>query len=327
MSIYISIIVPVYNVEQYLKKCLNSLWQQNIPESKFEVIVVNDGSTDGSPTIAQDLLSKHKNGYYLTQPNRGLSEARNAGLKVARGEYVWFVDSDDWISSNCFEEMLRAVDGQDALAFGAVSHMPTGERVISIGKACVLSGPEYMCRFRDKLEACVPFFLFKRSFLLNNCLSFVPGLFHEDSEFTPRAILRASRIVISSNAYYHRLVRPDSIMRTISPKRSADILKGMSNVYQFYQRQNSLSCAVIRSVNDFISNNLNYACKLSRQTDLEDKKAFRLKLADEKWLSNVLLNSSRVKYKVEGLLLLLFPGHLPEIHRFLMLFNIKHWTS
>ena len=327
MSIYISIIVPVYNVEQYLKKCLNSLWQQNIPESKFEVIVVNDGSTDGSPTIAQEVLSKHKNGYYLTQPNLGVSEARNTGLQSARGEYIWFVDSDDWISSNCFEDMLRAVGGQDLLAFGAVCHLPTGERVITIGEDSVLSGAEYMCRFRDKLEACVPFFLFKRTFLLSNSLSFVPGLLHEDSEFMPRTLLKASRIVISSNAYYHRLVRPGSIMRTISPKRPSDILKGMSNVYQFYRRQNALSSLLIKSLNDFISNNLNYACKLSGQTDSEDQKAFRLKLADEKWLSNVLLNSSRLKYKVEGILLLLFPGHLPEIHRFLMLFNIKHWTS
>ena len=97
----LSIIIPMYNVEPYIEKCLLSCLNQNIPHADYEIIVVNDGSPDGSLGIARRIASTVDNMLIVSQENGGLSAARNKGLSYAKGEYVWFVDSDDWIEENC----------------------------------------------------------------------------------------------------------------------------------------------------------------------------------------------------------------------------------
>ena len=96
----LSIIIPVYNVEKYVEKCIRSCENQDIPKENYEVIVVNDGSPDGSLAIVERLANEFSNIKVINQENKGLSMARNTGLEAAKGEYVWFVDSDDWIEEN-----------------------------------------------------------------------------------------------------------------------------------------------------------------------------------------------------------------------------------
>ena len=96
----LSIIVPVYNVEKYLERCIESLIHQDIEPSDYEIIMVNDGSTDHSGIIAEQLTSKYENIILFNQRNQGLSGARNSGLKLCRGKYVMFVDSDDFLEKN-----------------------------------------------------------------------------------------------------------------------------------------------------------------------------------------------------------------------------------
>lgn len=97
----ISIIIPVYNVQKYLRHCLDSLYQQVSPD--YEVIIVNDGSTDGSPTICREYQQKYPNTIIVDQENAGLSAARNAGIKIAKGNYIYFLDSDDWLAPNAIK--------------------------------------------------------------------------------------------------------------------------------------------------------------------------------------------------------------------------------
>ena len=112
----LSIIVPIYNVELYLLDCLKSLESQTVQE--FEIIMINDGSTDGSGDIARNYMKNHKNVRYIEQENRGLSEARNEGLKYARGEYILFLDSDDWLDSKAVEIIYNNLENQvDVLLF------------------------------------------------------------------------------------------------------------------------------------------------------------------------------------------------------------------
>ena len=106
-NIVISVVIPVYNVEKYLSHCLNSLEQQGNIKELVEIIIVNDGSKDNSIDIAEAFVQgKSLLCTLLNQQNKGLSAARNAGLKAARGEYVWFVDSDDWIEPFCLDKIL-----------------------------------------------------------------------------------------------------------------------------------------------------------------------------------------------------------------------------
>ncbi|MBQ7388081.1 MAG: glycosyltransferase family 2 protein [Paludibacteraceae bacterium] len=98
MPIRLSYILPIYNVEQYLAQCLDSIFSQNLPEDEYEVICMNDCSTDGSLKILKQYQSMNPHMQILTfEQNRGLSAARNEGVRIARGEYIWFVDSDDFI--------------------------------------------------------------------------------------------------------------------------------------------------------------------------------------------------------------------------------------
>ena len=97
-SMLLSIVIPVYNLEEYLARCLDSIISQNYDKNNYEIIIVNDGSTDGSQNVIDGYANKYENVSAIYQENSGVSEARNKGLKVAKGEYVWFIDGDDYIS-------------------------------------------------------------------------------------------------------------------------------------------------------------------------------------------------------------------------------------
>ena len=112
----LSIIIPVYNVEKYIEKCLVNCAQQDCCTDSYEIIVVNDGTKDNSLAIAEDVARRYDNIYITSQLNAGLSEARNKGLSLAKGEYVWFVDSDDWIDTNCLTDIMKYLTGIDVLA-------------------------------------------------------------------------------------------------------------------------------------------------------------------------------------------------------------------
>mgnify|MGYP005781662729 CR=1 FL=1 len=112
-KIKVSVIVPVYNVEQYLEKCLDSLVRQTLNE--IEIIVVDDGSQDNSRKIAEAFREKYPNKvYFFYKENEGLGEARNFGLDYAKGEYIGFVDSDDWVDEKTFQAMYETARNEDA---------------------------------------------------------------------------------------------------------------------------------------------------------------------------------------------------------------------
>lgn len=102
----LSIVVPVYNVEQYIRSCIESIYRQELDENDFEVILVNDGTQDNSFVIIEDIISNHTNITVIEQRNQGLSVARNTGLQHAKGEYVLFVDSDDLLIESTLKPLL-----------------------------------------------------------------------------------------------------------------------------------------------------------------------------------------------------------------------------
>ena len=120
----ISVIVPIYNVEQYLKKCIESIISSTY--ANLEIILVDDGSTDGSGKICDEFQAKDKRIRVVHKKNGGLSDARNVGLEIARGEFVSFIDSDDYIDSEMFEEVLTQFDkNTDIVIYGRYVEYPT----------------------------------------------------------------------------------------------------------------------------------------------------------------------------------------------------------
>ena len=215
-----SIVVPVYNVEQYLDECLKSIISQDYGD--YEVLCVNDGSTDRSREILTAWESRMPQMRVIDRKNGGLSAARNTGLKAANGDYVLFLDSDDWLESNALKILdadLRPPTSDlrplDMICFAC---RRTDKNTFDNLEPEQSNGWDYYNR--HALEArvvpivCVWQRCYRRQFLLDNSLWFREGILHEDNEFTPRACLKAKSIKVIPNALYNYRVRPNSIMTT-----------------------------------------------------------------------------------------------------------------
>lgn len=201
---FLSFIVPVYNTENYLAECLDSLLEQDIPKEEYEIICVNDGSTDGSPDILQEYANAHSNILVIDQENGGLSSARNAGLNVAMGEYIWFVDSDDFIQRNILLNFQSKIRNShcDRLNFGTYTFHDA------------LSAPEQDAFQRGGLSSNTYLYnvivcnnIFRRVFLKENDLYFrYPEVRHsEDGVFMFEAVVaEPEELITDTVGYYYR---------------------------------------------------------------------------------------------------------------------------
>lgn len=245
-----SIIIPVYNVEQYLRKCLDSVYSQFYQD--WEAICVNDGSTDGSASILDEYAKMDSRMKIISQRNAGLSAARNTGLKAAHGEYVLFLDSDDWLEPKALEVLASNLDGEDMLCFSgrryfessASFHEP--DRLVRHDYA---SGMDYYndnaLTHRDFAFVCVVLRAYRRAFLLNNHLLFKVGIYHEDNLFTPKACFFAGRVKVIDECLYDYRVRANSITTTVAPKRMVDLLETANDLAAFFIPQTGFDKTVV----------------------------------------------------------------------------------
>lgn len=207
-----SIIVPVYKVEDYLERCVQSLMNQTCNE--VEIILVDDGSPDRCPAMCDEYAKMDARIKVIHKENGGLSDARNRGIEAATGEYIIFVDADDYISLDACEKLMQYtrmncdVIIADAVVEGAeldLSHVPNSNQV--------MSGLAYLKAAYSHQKAPMAAWLniYRRDYLINNEIRFKRGILHEDEEFTPRALLRAETIVVTGVKFYHYIIREDSI--------------------------------------------------------------------------------------------------------------------
>lgn len=215
--INISFIIPVYNVELYLERCVQSIISQNI--ECYEIILINDGSLDNSAAICNSLANSYDFIETIHQKNSGLSGARNTGLHKAKGEYIVFVDSDDKLKNGviqsliniCIEEKLDVLccDYCNEYANGIIQNSIV-ETIVTEG---VVSGREYMKQvlYSNCLQMMVWMNIYRRQFIIDNRLEFPIGLNHEDEEWTPRVLECARRVKGVDSIFYQYLQRDDSI--------------------------------------------------------------------------------------------------------------------
>lgn len=214
-GVFFSIIVPVYNVSQYLDRCMTSLLQQR----NAEILLIDDGSTDISGEICDKYASLNKNVQVYHKVNGGLSSARNYGIAHAKGEYLLFVDSDDYVSDgmcSTLERMISAYSQMDMIAFGAFE--VNGEensdmRRIPPEEPLAQSGHDYLLdRYQNwNMNVQAWMYAYRRNFLIDNDLFFKEGILHEDVEFTPRVLLKAKQVVSIPEQLYYYIVRENSI--------------------------------------------------------------------------------------------------------------------
>lgn len=219
----LTIVIPVYNVEDYLSKCIDSCLNQNVSFEDYEVLIINDGSTDKSAQIAQDYASTYPNISFIDQENNGLSYTRNKGIQLAKGEYVWFVDSDDWIEKNIFQELLQETSKHPDIIAIPLKFQGLRNDAYDLLDFKKITGREFLKA--DKFPMGAQFYVFNREFLLKNNIKFVGGIYHEDCLFTPEALYKATEIIrFPRIAYYYYLRNNGSITSTPSLKRANDCI-------------------------------------------------------------------------------------------------------
>lgn len=224
-NLKISIIVPIYNVENYLKECVTSLYKQDVDTNDYEVILVNDGSTDGSYEIAKKLSTIYKNIILLSQENSGQSVARNKGLDIAKGKYIMFVDSDDGLFPNVLGKVLSVAEENklDVCAYrikyadeNGVVHLgsiqPFSSNDVYDGRYAVTHGADIGAVWLN---------LYSRELLNKYHLRFLDGVYHQDVDFNLRMYAYANRMMFTDIvAYSYRYVAGSS---TRKPNKSKEI--------------------------------------------------------------------------------------------------------
>lgn len=241
---FFSIIVPIYNVEAYLVQCLESMRKQD--SADFEVICINDGSTDGSRAILSEWESKFPQMKVIDRENGGLSAARNTGLKAATGEYVLFVDSDDWVESTAMRRLTDECNGEDMVCFAC---RRTDNNTFDVLPLEQSTGWNYYNR--HALEArkvpfvCVWQRCYRREFLIENNLFFREGILHEDNEFTPRACLHAKSVKVIPDVLYNYRVRPGSIMTTRGLRSKESLIILSNELSKFFAKQEDINRTIV----------------------------------------------------------------------------------
>lgn len=236
----VSIIVPVYNVEKYLRKCLNSLINQTLKD--IEIICINDGSTDKSLEILEEYKNRDSRIILLNQENSGQSIARNNGIKKATGEYLGFVDPDDWVDLDYYEKLYNAASTNDTdIAVGGIIRV-TGikkKKFLNFEKETITDNTNLKFELCDVPEKSYVWNkIYKTEKLKEIGLEFEKGIFYEDCIFTPQALFYLGEIVTVPNIHYYYLRRGNSTVKQRSEKANADSVYAHKKANDFIKEHN-----------------------------------------------------------------------------------------
>ena len=224
-NVKVSVIVPFYNDEKYVSDCLESLRDQTMKE--LQIICVNDGSQDNSRSIVEEFSKYDERIEIIDKENGGLSSARNVGISRAKGKYLMFLDSDDYLDLDSIRYLYTVAeqDDTDIIDFDAVAFFETKEdeeknsnyksfyeRKYNSNEVCL--GEEYFseCIQNNDFKPSVCLHFMKTSFIKDNGITFYEGILHEDNLFTLQSLLMATRVKYINKKYYYRRVHEDSIM-------------------------------------------------------------------------------------------------------------------
>lgn len=224
--ILLSIIVPVYNIENYITRCIESLLDQEFSPNEYEIILINDGSTDNSGQICQYYAILHNNIILINQINQGVSAARNLGLEIARGKYICFVDGDDYLISNGLSTVFSSYtlkDNPDVTIYQRYiikNHLDslTEEKIERQKGKRLFVGNGYNYILSQGLIFNVTSAFFKKSFLLENNLKFLDYTIAEDFLFFTSVLFLNPSITSTSYNIYRYIVHENSITTTRSSK-------------------------------------------------------------------------------------------------------------
>lgn len=236
----ISVIVPVYKVEKYLKKCIDSILNQTY--TNIEIILVNDGTPDNCGQICNDYSKKYSNVIVVHKKNGGSSSARNVGLDIATGDYIGFVDSDDWIEPNMYQRLIEnAIKYNAEISVGGLNNIKEYKNKYEQVKSTYNGKIEISCI--DKYEGMKNFFLgtwpawdkiYKKE--VHEDIRFPEGEINEDEAIALKLIDRCEKIVYTNEALYNYLSRPNSITTSKFSEKNLDWYRNCKNNLKFINK-------------------------------------------------------------------------------------------
>ena len=233
----LSIIIPVYNVEKYLPKCLDSLLDPAVRD--YEILLINDGSTDGSLSVAEQYRDKYPGLItVITTENLGQGNARNVGIERAEGEFLYFIDSDDYLSHDALHSMAAVLDETlDILIFDSTTVNVDGktiERIPGCGRSTGALGlsdyPELLLQYPDIGNK-----VFRRSLFLQSGVRFPIRVWYEDMRTIRKLYQFTDRIRYIPRAWHFYLQRPDSVTNTSRVRRNLEIIPAVDDLWDFYR--------------------------------------------------------------------------------------------
>ena len=300
-----SFIVPVYNTEKYLDKCLDSLVKQTLKD--FEIIIVNDGSTDNSIQIINKYQEKYSNIKLINQNNQGLSMARNNGVKKSEGEYLIFIDSDDYVELDLLKQIDKNIEEADILRFQIYEEDEDYQKKAKVeepsfdivdGKTAIKLITNY------KYVEPAWCYVYKKEFYIKNKFEFKKGVYHEDFGLVPYIIYKADKVKSIDYSGYHYITRDGSIMNNSSYEKT--IKKAFDMLGQYKDLRNKVDINEENIDNYFLSYIANCAVVKARTLKGKEKKEYIHELKQIKVYNDILVNS--FARKIKKLLLNLSPN-------------------
>ncbi len=279
-----SIIIPVYNTEKYLEKCLDSVFTSSY--KNYEVIIINDGTEDNSENLINKYLKKYDNIKYIKQKNMGLSVARNNGIKTATGDYILFLDSDDYIDKELLATLNTFTKDEDVVRFQIREiNNDKNNDILEDGFNTCSGNDAFTKIVRYKYIEMAQLYAIKNSYLQKNNYKFLKGIYHEDFHLIPRIIYNASKVKSLSFIGYNYVIRENSIMtdKTKEEQKMKDALYIFENVQDEIKNKKELSHFYATSI-------------LLKYFNLDNKEKYKNKIIELKVFDY--LNSDTLKRKL-----------------------------
>lgn len=304
----VSVIVPVYNAEEYIGATLDSIINQDF--NSYEIIVVDDGSTDSSPEIISEKLTKSTADYrIIRQDNAGVSSARNRGMQEATGEYLVFIDADDYVTGNHLSELYNGETDFSMVQFIKKENdkLSTPHRFSTESMTC----DEFI---KKELRMEMPFnfwqLMYKASIIKENSIRFNPNLIYgEDIDFALRALLYGDEVAISNEATYYYIQHSQSAIKT-SEYRRFEVIEIFENLAEFYRSQgrddlarlivtSRIPKAIFGNMNYFFYNDYDFDEVLSKMKEMDLLDKLSKFEGDNKFKSKIrlFLLSPKIYYK------------------------------
>lgn len=297
----ISVIVPVYNAEKYMARCLDSILMQ--ADESIEVVIVNDGSTDSTEEVIKTYIGKYKSSIkYIKKENSGVANARNIGLEKATGDYIIFVDSDDYIDKDLFEKLQPYMERNiDIIKYKAIIETEEEEKIGQYEGPTfeITTGEDAFSKlcFEDEMVDALWVYAYKRELFTKNKLKFMANVEHEDFGLIPLLILKAKTFISTDIQGYHYVQSSNSLTRTKdyskTVKKAFDTLLHYDNLVQKIEKY-QISPKAKDDVKIFYTNSI-----LLRVNHLEkkEKKRFIKEIRKRKMARNIKTRNVKQLFK------------------------------